>query len=98
VSKAAQEHKLPLFPGCITPTEVMHALELGWKHLKFFPAETAGGVNSLKTLIGLFGHTGVKFIPTGGISAATLPNYLAIPQGAAVGGSGGARGHTSRAK
>ncbi len=87
VSQAAQTHKLPLFPGCITPTEVMHALELGWKHLKFFPAETAGGVNTLKSLIGPFGHTGVKFIPTGGITAATLPNYLAIPQVAAIGGS-----------
>ncbi|HEY4416478.1 MAG TPA: bifunctional 4-hydroxy-2-oxoglutarate aldolase/2-dehydro-3-deoxy-phosphogluconate aldolase [Verrucomicrobiae bacterium] len=87
VSRAAQANQMPLFPGCITPTEVMHALELGWKHLKFFPAETAGGVNTLKSLIGPFGHTGVKFIPTGGITAATLPNYLAIPQVAAVGGS-----------
>ncbi len=87
VSKAAHENKLPLFPGCITPTEVMHAMELGWTTLKFFPAETAGGVNTLKSLIGPFGHTGVKFIPTGGITAATLPNYLAIPQVAAIGGS-----------
>ena len=87
VSKAAQENKLPLFPGVITPTEVMAALELGWKHLKFFPAETFGGVNALKALAGPFGHTGVKFIPTGGITATTLPNYLAIPQVAAVGGS-----------
>ena len=44
VSKAAHENKMPLFPGVITPTEVMRALELGWKHLKFFPAETFGGV------------------------------------------------------
>jgi 2-dehydro-3-deoxyphosphogluconate aldolase / (4S)-4-hydroxy-2-oxoglutarate aldolase len=87
VSRAAQANQLPLFPGCITPTEVMHALELGWKHLKFFPAETAGGVNTLKSLIGPFGHTGVKFIPTGGVTAATLTSYLAIPQVAAVGGS-----------
>jgi 2-dehydro-3-deoxyphosphogluconate aldolase/(4S)-4-hydroxy-2-oxoglutarate aldolase len=87
VSQAAHENKLPLFPGVVTPTEVMHALELGWKHLKFFPAETFGGVAVLKALIGPFGHTGVKFIPTGGITAATLPNYLAIPQVAAVGGS-----------
>ena len=87
VSKAAHENKLMLFPGCITPTEVMHAMELGWSTLKFFPAETAGGVNTLKSLIGPFGHTGVKFIPTGGITAATLPNYLAIPQVAAIGGS-----------
>jgi 2-dehydro-3-deoxyphosphogluconate aldolase/(4S)-4-hydroxy-2-oxoglutarate aldolase len=87
VSKAAHENRMPLFPGVITPTEIIRALELGWKHLKFFPAETFGGVNALKALTGPFGHTGVKFIPTGGITAATLPNYLAIPQVAAVGGS-----------
>jgi 2-dehydro-3-deoxyphosphogluconate aldolase/(4S)-4-hydroxy-2-oxoglutarate aldolase len=87
VSTAAQENDFPLFPGVITPTEVMRALELGWKNLKFFPAETSGGVNALKALGGPFGHTGVKFIPTGGITAATLPNYLAIPQVAAIGGS-----------
>lgn len=87
VSKAAHANNFPLFPGVITPTEVMAALELGWKHLKFFPAETFGGVNALKALAGPFGHTGVKFVPTGGITAATLPNYLAIPQVAAIGGS-----------
>ena len=87
VSTAARGKNLPLFPGVITPTEIMAALGLGWKHLKFFPSETFGGVNALKALIGPFGHTGVKFIPTGGITAATLPNYLAIPQVAAVGGS-----------
>ncbi len=87
VSTAAQQNDFPLFPGVITPTEIMRALELGWKNLKFFPAETFGGVNALKALIGPFGHTGVKFIPTGGIMAATLPNYLAIPQVAAIGGS-----------
>ncbi|HUB86325.1 MAG TPA: bifunctional 4-hydroxy-2-oxoglutarate aldolase/2-dehydro-3-deoxy-phosphogluconate aldolase [Verrucomicrobiae bacterium] len=87
VSKAARENNLPLFPGVVTPTEVMRALELGWKHLKFFPSETFGGVNVLKALAGPFGHTGVKFVPTGGINAATLANYLAVPQVAAVGGS-----------
>jgi len=87
VSRAAQASGLTLFPGVVTPSEIMHALEWGWQHLKFFPSETFGGVNALKALIGPFGHTGVKFIPTGGITAATLPNYLAIPQVAAVGGS-----------
>jgi 2-dehydro-3-deoxyphosphogluconate aldolase/(4S)-4-hydroxy-2-oxoglutarate aldolase len=87
VSQAAHENKFPLFPGVVTPTEVMRAMELGWKHLKFFPAETFGGVNALKALAGPFGHTGVKFIPTGGITAVTLSNYLAVPQVAAVGGS-----------
>ena len=87
VSQAAHAANLPLFPGVVTPTEVIRALDLGWKHLKFFPAETFGGVNALKALAGPFGHTGVKFVPTGGITATTLPNYLAIPQVAAVGGS-----------
>lgn len=87
VLKAAQAHKLPMFPGVITPTEVMEALDLGCKHLKFFPSETFGGVNALKALGGPFSHTGVKFIPTGGITAATLSNYLSLPHVAAVGGS-----------
>lgn len=87
VSQAAQENKFPLFPGVITPSEVMRALELGWKNLKFFPAETFGGIKALKALAGPFGHAGVKFIPTGGITASTLPDYLTVPQVAAVGGS-----------
>lgn len=87
VSRMAQKSNLPLFPGVVTPTEIMRALDLGWEHLKFFPAEAFGGVNALKSLIGPFGHTGAKFIPTGGITAATLQNYLALPQVTAVGGS-----------
>jgi 2-dehydro-3-deoxyphosphogluconate aldolase / (4S)-4-hydroxy-2-oxoglutarate aldolase len=87
VSTMAQQNDFPLFPGVVTPTEIMRALELGWRHLKFFPAETFGGVNALKILSGPFGHTGVKFIPTGGITATTLPDYLAVPQVAAIGGS-----------
>ncbi len=87
VSTAARGDRLHLFPGVVTPSEIMRALELGWKYLKFFPADTFGGVNALRALAGPFGHTGVKFVPTGGITAATLPNYLALPQVAAVGGS-----------
>jgi 2-dehydro-3-deoxyphosphogluconate aldolase/(4S)-4-hydroxy-2-oxoglutarate aldolase len=87
VLQTAHTHNFPFFPGVITPTEVTRALELGWKQLKFFPAEAAGGVNMLKALAGPFGHTGVKFIPTGGITAASLPDYLAVPQVAAIGGS-----------
>ena len=87
VLKAAQDRNLPFFPGVMTPTEMDRALNLGWKHLKFFPAEPAGGVAMLKALVGPFAHTGVKFVPTGGINAAKLPDYLAIPQVAAVGGS-----------
>ncbi len=87
VSQAARQIHLPLFPGVVTSTEVMRAMEWGWTLLKFFPAETSGGVNALKALAGPFGHTGVKFIPTGGITAATLLSYLAVPQVVAVGGS-----------
>lgn len=87
VMEISNERDFPIFPGVITPTEVMRAIDLGAKHLKFFPSETFGGVNALKALAGPFGHTGVKFIPTGGINAASLPNYLAVPQVAAIGGS-----------
>ena len=71
VLNKARENKLPMFPGVVTPTEIGHALELGCKQLKFFPAEAAGGMAMLKSLAGPFAHTGVQFIPTGGITAAT---------------------------
>ena len=70
VLAAAHKNKIPFFPGVMTPTETGRALDLGWKHLKFFPAEAAGGVAMLKALAGPFAHTGVKFVPTGGINAA----------------------------
>jgi len=87
VLAAANKIQMPFFPGVMTPTEVDRALNLGFQRLKFFPAEPAGGVAMLKSLAGPFAHTGVKFLPTGGINAATLANYLALPQVAAVGGS-----------
>jgi 2-dehydro-3-deoxyphosphogluconate aldolase/(4S)-4-hydroxy-2-oxoglutarate aldolase len=87
VLAAANKNQMPFFPGVMTPTEVGRALDLGSKYLKFFPAETAGGVKMLKALAGPFAHTGVKFVPTGGINAALLQDYLAVPQVAAIGGS-----------
>ena len=87
VLATAIKNKIPFFSGVMTPTEVGRALDLGWKHLKFFPAEAAGGVAMLKALVGPFAHTGVQFVPTGGINAANLPDYLALPQVAAIGGS-----------
>lgn len=87
VLAAAIKNKVPFFPGVMTPTELDRALNLGCKQLKFFPAEAAGGVVMLKALAGPFSHTGVKFIPTGGINATNLAGYLAIPQVAAIGGS-----------
>ena len=87
VLASALARNLPYIPGVMTPTEIVRALNLKCKLLKFFPAEASGGVAMLKALAGPFAHTGVQFVPTGGITAATLPAYLALPQVAAVGGS-----------
>jgi 2-dehydro-3-deoxyphosphogluconate aldolase/(4S)-4-hydroxy-2-oxoglutarate aldolase len=86
VRKAAQLG-LPLVPGVMTPTEIEQAIGLGCTLLKFFPAEVAGGVNMLKALWGPYAHTGIRFIPTGGISTGNMAQYLALPAVAAVGGS-----------
>lgn len=85
--KAAQQAGLDFAPGVATPSEVERALELGCNVLKFFPAEQAGGVNLLKALEGPYAHTGVQFIPTGGLSAANMKSYLALKSVAAIGGS-----------
>jgi 2-dehydro-3-deoxyphosphogluconate aldolase/(4S)-4-hydroxy-2-oxoglutarate aldolase len=76
---------LPVFPGVITPTEIMAALDLGLTELKFFPAATAGGVAAIKALGGPFGQ--VRFVPTGGITVTNARDYLQVPQVAAIGGS-----------
>jgi 2-dehydro-3-deoxyphosphogluconate aldolase/(4S)-4-hydroxy-2-oxoglutarate aldolase len=85
--KAAEDAGLLFAPGVITPSEVEQALALGCKLLKFFPAEAAGGVNMLKSLAGPYAHTGVKFVPTGGITSSNLVKYLKLPVVAAIGGS-----------
>ncbi|MEI7445304.1 MAG: bifunctional 4-hydroxy-2-oxoglutarate aldolase/2-dehydro-3-deoxy-phosphogluconate aldolase [Burkholderiales bacterium] len=82
---AARDHGLPLMPGVMTPTEVMAALAQGLSLLKLFPAAVAGGVAMLKALAGPF--PGVRFCPTGGIDARSAPDYLALPNVVAVGGS-----------
>ncbi len=87
VLDAAARLSLPFLPGVLTPTEVDRALNLHCKHLKFFPAEPAGGAAMLKALAAPFAHTGVQFVPTGGINTMNLANYLAIPQVVAIGGS-----------
>jgi 2-dehydro-3-deoxyphosphogluconate aldolase/(4S)-4-hydroxy-2-oxoglutarate aldolase len=87
VVSAAQEIGLEFSPGVMTPSEVEGALTLGCKLLKFFPAEAAGGVSMLKSLAGPYAHTGVRFIPTGGVSSANLSAYLKLSVVAAIGGS-----------
>ena len=84
---AAEDAGLQFSPGVMTPSEVEQALALGCKLLKFFPAEAAGGVAMLKALAGPYAHTGVKFIPTGGVSRENLTAYLKLPVVAAIGGS-----------
>lgn len=85
VVQRAQERGMAVFPGAVTPSEIMAALELGITTCKFFPASIYGGVAALKALAGPFG--GVSFIPTGGVTAKNLADYLALPNVAAVGGS-----------
>lgn len=79
------EHQIPVTPGCVTPTEIMAAMKHGIKVMKFFPANIYGGLAALKALAGPFG--GIKFIPTGGVSASNLAEFIKSPYIHAVGGS-----------
>lgn len=79
------ENKILITPGVATCTEIEFALDRGVNIVKFFPAESIGGAKALKAICAPYGH--VKFIPTGGITEKTLPDYLAIKQVHAVGGS-----------
>ena len=80
-----QENQVPVFPGIATPTDLELALEHGVETVKFFPAETLGGVNTLKAFSGPYRQ--IRFIPTGGIHAGNLADYLALPSVLACGGS-----------
>ncbi|MBK0392297.1 bifunctional 4-hydroxy-2-oxoglutarate aldolase/2-dehydro-3-deoxy-phosphogluconate aldolase [Ramlibacter algicola] len=85
VGETCREAGLPLLPGVATGSEVMAALDGGYKELKFFPAVQAGGLAMLKAFAGPF-HD-VRFCPTGGIHAGNAPEFLALPNVACVGGS-----------
>jgi 2-dehydro-3-deoxyphosphogluconate aldolase/(4S)-4-hydroxy-2-oxoglutarate aldolase len=85
LAAAARGARFPLLPGVMTPTEVISARIAGFKVLKFFPAEQAGGVGMLKALGAPFPD--VSFCPTGGITRANAPDYLALPNVVCVGGS-----------
>ena len=79
------EKKIPVFPGCITPSEVAQAVKRGLEVVKFFPAEQAGGVAMIKAMAAPY--TMVKFMPTGGISAKNLKDYLSFGKILCCGGS-----------
>lgn len=76
---------IPVYPGCITPSEVAQAVKRGLKVIKFFPAEQFGGVATIKALAAPY--TSVKFMPTGGVSAKNLESYLSFDRIVACGGS-----------
>lgn len=81
----AKSARLPIFPGIATASEAQNAWNMGLRSLKFFPGSLAGGPAMLKALGSVFRD--VKFMPTGGVSAANLADYLALPMVLACGGS-----------
>ena len=83
--KWALANDIPVIPGCVTPTEIMKAINLGLKVVKFFPADVYGGIKAIKALAAPFGQ--VKFLPTGGVSEANLSDFTGNRSVAAVGGS-----------
>lgn len=85
VAKVCKTHNVPYLPGCVTPTEIMEALELGINVIKFFPASNYGGLKTIKALNGPFPQ--VTFMPTGGVNEENVLEYLAYPHILACGGS-----------
>ena len=85
VAIICNERGIPYYPGCVTPTEIMAALELGITTVKFFPANVYGGLSALKALSGPFPQ--VKFIPPGGVDRSNIDEFLAFDKIAAIGGS-----------
>ena len=79
------ENGISVTPGCVTPTEITEAVNMGLKVVKFFPANVYGGLKAMKNLSAPF--VGVKFIPTGGVNAANVKEYMDAPFIHAVGGS-----------
>ena len=79
------EKEIPIFPGCVTPSEVAQAVKRGLKVVKFFPAEPAGGVAMIKAMAAPYNQ--LRFMPTGGISPANMEDYLSFPKVFACGGS-----------
>ncbi len=87
VVSAAQQMHFPFVPGIANPSDIEAGLEMGCKLLKFFPAEVLGGTKLISALSAAYKHTGVRFMPTGGVSPANLADYIKIKTVAAVGGT-----------
>lgn len=87
VVEKAQAIDMPFVPGINNPTDIEIAISLGCKALKFFPAEASGGIKYLEAISAPYKHTGVKFMPTGGININNLKNYLELSTVFACGGT-----------
>jgi len=85
LGRALAQAKVPSIPGCATASEAMALADLGFKTLKFFPAESSGGIGWLKSISGPLPD--LRFCPTGGIDGKNAAAYLALPNVVAVGGS-----------
>ena len=85
VAKICKKKNIPYYPGCVTPTEIMAALELGITTVKFFPANVYGGLKAMKALAAPFPQ--IKFIPTGGVDRSNIDEFLAWDKIEAIGGS-----------
>jgi 2-dehydro-3-deoxyphosphogluconate aldolase / (4S)-4-hydroxy-2-oxoglutarate aldolase len=83
----AKREALPFAPGIMTPSDIETAIEFGCKLLKFFPAQSSGGLAHLKNISAPYQHLGLKFIPLGGVNQENLSSYIQTPNVAAVGGS-----------
>ena len=85
VAKICKRKNISYFPGCITPTEIMKAIDIGLTVVKFFPSNVYGGLKAMKALSAPFPQ--IKFIPTGGVDSSNIDEYLAWDKIYAVGGS-----------
>lgn len=89
------EKNIPIYPGCITPSEIAQAVKRGLEVIKFFPAEQFGGISTIKALAAPY--TSIKFMPTGGVSAKNLESYLSFEKIVACGGSWMVKGELVKA-
>ncbi len=85
VALCCKKYNVPYLPGCVTPTEIIKALELGINVVKFFPAKVYGGLDAINALGAAFPQ--VKFVPTGGVDLTNLKDYLCNKHVASIGGS-----------
>ena len=85
VAKLCKKKNIPYYPGCVTPTEIMQAIELGINIVKFFPANVYGGLKALKALSAPFPQ--IKFIPTGGVDNTNIAEFEAFEKVYGIGGS-----------